>query len=306
LERVQASFHDFPTWGKAVAAAGAALVVVYVPIRWWLSRPRSTPYKKNYSDGIVYVYQFPRCKALPSLSPYCLKLETWLRMADVNYENVNFPWLTVRSSEGTLPFVEYNGREYPDSALIIRDLTAIFSKETMETHLNDEQRVASRALEKLVEHSLWWSFAYCRYLEHFDEMFALMPNIFGFIQPIIGVLLKGSAHKKIKQALGATGIGRHSRTETINIGLEDLRMLSSYLGNKHYFTGFKATRADAAIFGVLAQIIYMPIDTPHKELINLELINLKDFCERIKNRYWPDWIDCTTRLNLHSEWKRKV
>lgn len=44
------------------------------------------PLKTDFKKDVVYVYQFPRSLVIPSLSPYCLKLETWLRLADINYE----------------------------------------------------------------------------------------------------------------------------------------------------------------------------------------------------------------------------
>ena len=34
----------------------------------------------------MYLVQFTRAKCCPSISPYCLKVETWLRMAGVDYE----------------------------------------------------------------------------------------------------------------------------------------------------------------------------------------------------------------------------
>lgn len=40
----------------------------------------------KYNLDVAYLYQFPRFKYVPSMSPFCLKLETWLRMAEVNYE----------------------------------------------------------------------------------------------------------------------------------------------------------------------------------------------------------------------------
>ncbi|MFH4983305.1 hypothetical protein AB6A40_010014 [Gnathostoma spinigerum] len=111
-------YECLPGWGKAVAV-GAVALVVYIPFRYWLNRPRSTPIKKDFKEGMVYLYQFPRFKNIPSISPFCLKLETWLRMADIPYENITCCFKT-RSLEGTLPFVEYNGVEHPDSALAIR------------------------------------------------------------------------------------------------------------------------------------------------------------------------------------------
>ncbi|RWS10847.1 hypothetical protein B4U79_10724, partial [Dinothrombium tinctorium] len=48
--------------------------------------PKPSVHKPDYQPDVVYVYQFPRCPTTPSVSPYCLKLETWLRMAGIKYE----------------------------------------------------------------------------------------------------------------------------------------------------------------------------------------------------------------------------
>ena len=52
-----------------------------------------------------------------------------------------------------MPFIELNGKEYDDSDLIIRDLTTIFGKESIEMDLSDKQRGVSRAIEKMLENS---------------------------------------------------------------------------------------------------------------------------------------------------------
>lgn len=43
-------------------------------------------HKTNFEKDIIYLYQFSRTPLLPSLSPYCLKVETWLRLAGLKYE----------------------------------------------------------------------------------------------------------------------------------------------------------------------------------------------------------------------------
>lgn len=48
--------------------------------------PKVVVHKTNYEKDVVYLYQFSRTPLLPSLSPYCLKVETWLRLAGVKYE----------------------------------------------------------------------------------------------------------------------------------------------------------------------------------------------------------------------------
>lgn len=52
--------------------------------------PKVVVHKTNYEKDVVYLYQFSRTPLLPSLSPYCLKVETWLRLAGIKYEVSHF------------------------------------------------------------------------------------------------------------------------------------------------------------------------------------------------------------------------
>ena len=60
----------------AAAAAGAATAPAKA----------STVHHPDYEKDVVYLYQFPRTPLLPSLSPYGLKVETWLRLNGIKYE----------------------------------------------------------------------------------------------------------------------------------------------------------------------------------------------------------------------------
>lgn len=47
---------------------------------------KPTVHKVNFEKDVVYLYQFARTPSLPSLSPYVLKVETWLRLVGLKYE----------------------------------------------------------------------------------------------------------------------------------------------------------------------------------------------------------------------------
>lgn len=51
--------------------------------------PKFSVKKQNFEKDVVYLYQFSRTPVIPSMSPYCLKVETWLRLAGLKYEASN-------------------------------------------------------------------------------------------------------------------------------------------------------------------------------------------------------------------------
>lgn len=68
---------------KAEEETKAADPVVEQPTQ---QPPKPLVHKANFEKDIVYLYQFSRTPVLPSISPYCLKVETWLRLTGLKYE----------------------------------------------------------------------------------------------------------------------------------------------------------------------------------------------------------------------------
>jgi glutathione S-transferase len=69
----------------------------------------------------IKLFQFPRMFAIPNLSPFCCKLETWLRIARIRYEVVDTPDPR-KGPKGKLPFIEDDGVRIADTSLIVDHL----------------------------------------------------------------------------------------------------------------------------------------------------------------------------------------
>jgi glutathione S-transferase len=61
----------------------------------------------------IRLFQFPRLFSIPNLSPFCSKLETWLRIAGIPYDVVDTP-NPRKSPKGKLPFIEDAGLRIGD------------------------------------------------------------------------------------------------------------------------------------------------------------------------------------------------
>ncbi|GMT27261.1 hypothetical protein PFISCL1PPCAC_18558, partial [Pristionchus fissidentatus] len=89
--------------------------------------PSTALIKRDWQKQHVYMIQYPRCRTLPNLSPWSLKLETWLRIADIPFTNINNEFKKF-STKKQVPFVELNGRQIADSNVIIETLKQEFGK----------------------------------------------------------------------------------------------------------------------------------------------------------------------------------
>ena len=63
------------------------------------------------------------------------------------------------------------------------------------------------------------------------------------------------------------------------------------LGDKPFILGKETSPLDAAAFGLLANVLFDPLDNPLKHYVQSDP-RLRQFVERIKTRAWPDWAEC--------------
>ena len=108
--------------------------------------------------------------------------------------------------------------------------------------------------------------------------------------------------KQLKASLNGHGMGRHKKDEVYAIAKKDLQTLSDYLETKPFVMGQEPTQVDASVFGYLAQIVWQDTDSPQHAAVYGEFKNLISYCERMKERYWPDWDEAIAyRKKFHSE-----
>ncbi|XP_058837360.1 failed axon connections isoform X2 [Topomyia yanbarensis] len=266
---------------------------------------KPTVHKANFDKDVVYLYQFTRTPLLPSMSPYCLKVETWLRLAGLKYENIDHK-LKLRSKKGQLPFVEVNGEEIADSAIIIKELAQRYEKD-LDAALTQEQRNIAHAMISMLENHLIWVLLSWR-SKNPDQMIkgykvnlqhalgSRLPN------PVLNFFFKFQFGRKGSKKVKAQGLGVHKPEEIEEFGKQDLKVLSELLADKPFFFGDEPTTLDCVAFSVLAQIHYISDEVKYalKEFMQENCPNLVGHVSRIKERCFADWDEICAKLDLNA------
>ncbi len=235
----------------------------------------------------VKLHNFGEAWGLADPSPFCLKVESFLRETGIAYETVPFdPRRSfARAPKGKLPFIEdEDGELIGDSRLIIKRLSDSRAID-LDAPLADREKCVSVSFQRMLDEHLYWVVVYSRWLDQpgwsiiRQSFFAKMPlPLRPFVIPL--------ARRRIAGALRAQGIGRHSREEIYALGNEDLQALSSLLGqDSYFFAADQPTLLDLWAHAFVAEIVAPPIDSPLKTA-GLYLSNLCDHYHRMQSRLY--------------------
>ncbi|KAG7469933.1 hypothetical protein MATL_G00134100 [Megalops atlanticus] len=274
-------------WRKTLYLAGGALLAAAAYLLHELLAIRKE--QEMDSSNAIILHQFSRpTSGAPSLSPFCLKMETYLRMADLPYQNYFDGQL---SPQGKMPWIEYNKQQVSGTEFIID-----FLEEKLGVNLNKglspQERAISWAITKMVEEHFYWTIVYSQWVDNLEEtqkMLAVSGPLSGLLKWVLSHLTSGI----VKREMYGHGIGRFSREELHALMERDMRTLATLLGDKKYIMGPKMSTVDATVFGHLAQAMWTLPGTRPEQLIKGELINLSMYCERMRRRFWPEWyVDC--------------
>lgn len=271
-------------WGKSKPLTVAAVVVIgTVHVTSYIKKQKRRKKWNNAGKDVVVLHMFPRGYFCPNLSPFVVKLETYLRMAKIPYQ---VDYEEPIGPKGKCPWITLNGEEIGDSQLIIEKLGSKYGKD-YSSDLTPEQYAIAHAMRVMVDEHLLWCLVVWRYIVDGGASISICMKFPVFFRILIPVF-----RRKVKKAVWMQGIGRHSFSEVEEIGRKDLSALSAFLGENTYLMGDKATEVDCAAFGMLSQIIWNSPNSPYLKMLDTEFTNLHAYCQRVKEEFWPDWNDC--------------
>lgn len=232
---------------------------------------------------MITLYQFPPAFGLPNSSPFCMKLELYLRMAGLPYRN-RYTLDLHRAPKGKLPWIDDDGVAMADSGLIVEYLKRKFG-DPLDSELTPLQRAAALAITRMLEEHLYWAVLYDRWIASPGwEM--TRPAFFGALPWPLRVIVPWIARRGIRAELHGHGMGRHAPQQIHALGIADVDALAALLGDQAYFLGAHPTSVDAIAAAFLANLLMVPLETPVK-IAAAGHPNLVAYCQRMAQRYFP-------------------
>jgi glutathione S-transferase len=230
----------------------------------------------------IKLFQFPRMFAIPNLSPFCCKLETWLRIARIPYEVVDTPDPR-KGPKGKLPFIEDAGLRIADTSVIVDHLIRTRGVDP-DAHLDTQQRAVALLVQRTLEEHYAFVLAYTHLvwekgLQHTRARFDSVPAI---VRPMVA----NFARTQVKNLLWYQGILRHSHEHIVESAIRDWRAVLIVMDSPFFF-GNEPTGVDAIVFGALATTVLTPIRSPIRDFLDSQP-GCVAYAERMRTRFFPE------------------
>ena len=233
---------------------------------------------------MIKLHQFAPAFGLPNASPFCLKLETYLRMAKLGFE---IPAASLgaisKARKGKMPYIVDQGKTIADTTLVIDYLKATYG-DPLDGWLSAEQQAVALAFQRLLEENLYWAVVYTRWIEPAGWAMT-KPAFFGSMPVPLRWLVPTLARRGLIKELHGHGMGRHQGHEILVIGQRDITALADYLGDKPYFMGEQPCTLDATVYAFVANLLWAPVESALKQHAQ-RFPQLEAYCARMRSQYY--------------------
>jgi len=232
---------------------------------------------------VIRLFQFAPAFGLPNASPFCMKMETYLRMAALPFELVNSGDV-MKAPKHKLPYIDDGGTVVADTTFIIEYLKGRYG-DPLDAALSPAERAVATAFQRLIEEDLYWAVVQTRWAEPGgwaktrEAFFGSMPAPLRWFVPAL-------ARRGLLSEMRGHGMGRHSASEIHAIGCRDVTAIADFLADKPFMLGEQPTSLDATAHAFLANVLWAPVDSPIQRLARSRP-TLQAYCERMKARYFP-------------------
>ena len=220
---------------------------------------------------------------MPNMSPFCTKLETYLRVSETPHRVL--PAELTKAPRGKIPYAELDGALVSDSQHIIETLERRAAK-PLDAGLTDLDRATARLVRRTLEEATYFLGLRLRWAEDAGwtvfapEFKKLLPGAIRWFAP-------GLIRGKVRKSLHAQGAGRHTADEVNQMLADDWRAIATILGDRPFLLGDQIRTVDCTVFAFADGVLGFPGDSAAKQAVS-QLANVVAYRQRIRDRWWKD------------------
>jgi len=204
-------------------------------------------------QDVVVLHQFPRAKKSPNFSPYCMKLETFLRVYKIDF--IVEEGHALKGPTKQAPWITFNGENIGDSHVCIKLLADKF-KINYNPGLTEAEESVSESFRAIIEDRLIPMVALDRFFWHkWDDYKDITPNLFPPMLQFATNFLWNHVGKGLKSK---SPFGTLTPEQLANRSYSTLKLLSQYLGTKKFFFGDTMSILDMIVFGYTTELLNEP------------------------------------------------
>jgi glutathione S-transferase len=233
---------------------------------------------------MITLHTLPAAFDMVSVSPFCTKLELYLRMRGLEYRAVMGDPRTAPKKK--MPFVEYRGRTISDSQHVIDALEADAGA-PLDRWLDTRQKAESHLVRRALEEGFYFVTFYARWMNE-RSWATYAPVYYPYLPKHVGKLIMAMLRRGVKKTLFAQGTGRHEPDEVYAFGKRDIDALADMLGDRPYVMGDEVSTLDATAFAFISSSLDFPVTTPLTEAIRARE-NLVRYHARIRDEFLAGW-----------------
>jgi len=209
---------------------------------------------------MIELYKFVPHFGMRDASPFCLKLETYLRLSGLDYTATQLMDPS-QAPKQKLPYIVDDGETIADSALCIAWLKKKYG-DPLGDGLTPEQKAFGHALAVMLEERTFWVLFYTRWMMPQYQPVTLETWFGAIAAPMRDEIAAG-----VKAGLHAQGLGRHAQDEIFQFGVADVKAFEDTLGDRPYLLGDSPSEYDATGYAVLANICAKPFTSPLSDYV---------------------------------------
>jgi len=237
---------------------------------------------------MITLYRFKSAWGLPDLSPFCVKVENYLRMTGVPFECALGD--ARKAPKQKLPYIDDGGTLIDDSRDIIDHFEAKLEN-PLDRGLSEADRALTVAFRALLESEAYFYAVYVRWqldagwkvCRPVLREYGIDAGIPRFLLPLVLPMIR----KGMLRSLWGQGAGRYTRAQIEARLSANIAAVSSQLGQNRYFLGDQPRTIDATVLAFIWSLLDAPFESPVRDHAR-QLGNLVAYCTRLRETYYAE------------------